>query len=445
MRNKLVIIVCACLLCSNALKAQELSETEELDTKVSTLENAVRLLQKFKISGYIQTQYQYAQTDADGFNFKLAQRRNAYEATELKDFGRFGIRRGTFKITYDEGIASGVVQIDVTEKGLSNDRNAVIFKEIYLQVKDPWQGTNLLRAGVFDRVFGHEIAYSSSILESPERSRVIQSLFPDERDLGFALTLQTPTSSPLHIFQLEAGLFAGNGIKPQFTNRMDFIGRLNATQPIGDHIVFAAGISAYLGGTLQQNELLFIMKDRVWIIDSNTKDNIGKYAKRQYIGFDAQLNAYTAAGMTRLRGEYIFGNHPGEESGAYPFNFNALPPKTPVYMRNINGGYVILTQDLGQIPFTAVVKYDWYNPNTQIAGDAIGSGQAGEITKSNIGLGIYWRIHPSLRLTAYYDFVKNETTKQWTDTTDDNGQVIAHGYDKDLKDNVFTLRLQYKF
>ena len=445
MKNKILFFACTCLLCSSVLKAQELSEMEELETRTSTLENSVRILQKLKVSGYVQAQYQYAQTDADGINFKLAQRRNAYETSELKDFSRFGLRRGRIKFTYEEGIASGVVQIDVTEKGTSADRNVVMFKDVYLQIKDPWFGTNMIKAGVFDRIFGYEIAYSSSRRESPERARIIQSLFPDERDLGVALTLQPPKSSALNILKLEAGLFAGNGIKPQFTSHMDFIGHLTATKPFGDNTVMSVGVSAYLGGTLQQNPQMFVMKDNAWVIDSDTKDNIGKYAKRQYIGFDAQLNTITAAGLTQLRGEYIFGEHPGDAAGAYPFNFNGLPPTTPVYMRSINGGYVILTQDMGKIPFTAVVKYDWYNPNTHIAGDDIKSGQAGEITRSNIGLGIYWRINPALRLTAYYDIVKNETTNQWTETKDETGKITAYGYNKDRKDNVFTLRLQYKF
>ena len=443
MKVKFLFIVCACLLGFGVLKAQELSELEELDTRASTLENSVRLLQKFKVSGYIQAQYQYAQTDADGTNFKLTQRRNAYETAELKDFGRFGLRRGRFKLTYEDGIASGVVQIDVTEKGTSSDRNVVMFKDIYLQVKDPWFGTSNLKAGIFDRTFGHEISYSSSRRESPERSRIFQSLFPDERDLGVALTLQPPTSSPLKIFKLEAGLFAGNGIKPMFTNHMDFIGHLTMTQPIGYNALLSGGISAYLGGTLQQNAETYVVKNNDWVLDSDSKDNIGKYAKRQYFGIDLQFSTLSAAGLTYLRGEYIFGEHGGEAGGAYGFNFNGLPPSTPVYMRKINGGYALLTQDLGESPFSVIIKYDWYNRNTGISGNDVKN--ANDLSMSNIGLGMYWRINPALRLTAYYDIVKNETTDKLTATKNEDGKITANGWDKDRNDNVFTLRLQYKF
>ena len=444
MKVKVFFIVCLTLFSTNVLKAQELSEMEELETRTSTLENSVRLLQKFKVSGYIQAQYQYAQTDADGVNFKLAQRRNAYETSELKDFGRFGLRRGRIKFTYEEGLASGVVQIDVTEKG-GTDRNTVMFKDVYLQIKDPWFGTNMIKMGVFDRTFGYEIAYSSSRRESPERSRIFQSLFPDERDLGIALTLQPSKSSPLNFLKFEGGLFAGNGIKPQFTNHMDFIGHLTASKPIGTNTILSGGVSAYLGGTLQQNAQTFVMKDKSWVIDSDTKDNIGKFAKRQYIGFDIQCNTITTAGLTQVRGEYIFGEHPGELAAAYPFNFNGLPPATAVHMRKIAGGYAMMTQDMGNLPFTAVLKYDWYNPNTQISGNDIERGQAGEIARSNVGFGIYWRINPALRLTAYYDVVNNETTDKWKETKNEDGKLTAYGYDINRKDNVFTLRLQYKF
>ena len=422
MRVKVWIIACICLFSSGMLKAQD--KSEKLEQKTQLLESSRN---KFTLSGYIQAQYQYAQTDADGINFKMAQRKNAYETAEQKDFGRFGLRRGRLKLTYEEGIAAGVVQIDVTEKGINTDRNVVTFKDIYLQVKGPWAGNNMLKAGVFYRPFGFEIAYSSSRRESPERSRIIQSLFPDERDLGLSLTLQPP----LRMLKFEGGLFAGNGIKPQFTNRMDFIGRLSITKDAS----FGAGVSAYLGGVLQQHEQTYKMKDKTWVIVSETPHNIGKYAKRRYIGFDAQYSVKTVAGLTQIRGEYIFGEHPGNEAAAYPFNFNGLPPVTAVYIRKINGGYALLTQDLGKTPFTFVAKYDWYNPNTQISGNQITN--SGEITVSTIGFGLYWHVNQALRLTAYYDFVRNETTNQLRDD--------AYSWDKDRKDNVFTLRLQYRF
>jgi phosphate-selective porin len=61
-------------------------------------------------------------------------------------------------------------------------------------------------------------------------------------------------------------------------------------------------------------------------------------------------------------------------------------------------------------------------------------------------LGIYWRINPALRLTAYYDIVRNETTENLKDQKNDKGVITSYGYEgSDRKADVFTLRLQYKF
>lgn len=56
-----------------------------------------------------------------------------------------------------------------------------------------------------------------------------------------------------------------------------------------------------------------------------------------------------------------------------------------------------------------------------------------DLSFSTFGFGAYWTINPALRLTAFYDINTNERTN------------FINGYDKDIKDNLFTLRLQYKF
>ena len=446
------------------MQEPELSEVEMLEQRTGLLESAVTTLKKFKVSGYIQTQYQYGQAAADGNNFKLAKRANAYESNAyypgstdykgLEGFGRFGIRRGRFKLTYEEGIASGVVQIDVTDKGINDanvpGRNVVMFKDLYLNVKDPWFGTSAFKAGIFDRPFGHEIAYSSSRRESPERSRIFQSLFPDERDLGVMLTLQPAKTSAWNLLKLEGGLFAGNGIKPQISSRMDFIGHLSATKIFGSDMSLSGGISLYAGGVLQTDSSRYVMEDNKFVLEGGEKSRkyIGSYAKRQYIGFDAQYSVMTSAGLTQLRGEYIFGKHPGNASAAYNFGLNDIPSGA-VYMRKISGGYVLFVQDLGdQLPLSAVVKYDWYNPNTDVSGDNIAAEDskttAGDIALSNLGLGLIWRINPALKLTAYYDVVSNETTSNLKDTKDGEN-ITRYGYEGHRPANVFTLRLQYKF
>ena len=450
MKMKKTMIIFACgILAAWTASAQESqsSRLEELEQRTSLLEDNLAKTNRFKVSGYIQAQYQHAQWADDGINFKLQNRLNSVEQAENANYSRFGIRRGRIKFTYDDGLMQAVFQPDFSQNGVS-------FKDAYFAVKDPWFGTNSLKAGLFDRPFGHEIAFSSSRRESPERSRIFQRLFPDERDLGAMLTLQPSKSSPLNIFKLEGGLFAGNGISPQISSKMDFIGRFSVTKPLGANLVLSGGVSGYFGGVLQNDESVYIMKNGAFQLrEPATKDNISEYAKRQYIGVDVQLSMISAAGFTNLRAEYIMGEHPFH--GGQSTKLTAVRTGV-VEMRKISGGYLLLAQDLGTTPFTFVAKYDWYNPNTDVSGNDIAKDVdadqrktgAGDITKSTVGLGLLWRIHPSLKLTAYYDIVTNETTENLKGSKNADGKFSSpanFGYEKVRPENVFTLRLQYKF
>jgi hypothetical protein len=228
---------------------------------------------------------------------------------------------------------------------------------------------------------------------------------------------------------------------------MDFIGHLSASKVFGSDMSLSGGISLYYGGVLQTDSSLFVMNGNKFELESKNRSNIGTLATRQYIGVDFQFSTITSLGLTQLRAEYIFGKHPGNASGAYSFGLTDIQ-SGPVYMRNISGGYVIFVQDLGQSPISAVLKYDWYNPNIDVSKDDIAVAESrtgtGDIMMSNVGVGLIWRINPALKLTAYYDIVANETTTNLKDTKDGD-KIIRYGYEGQRPDNVFTLRLQYKF
>jgi len=196
-----------------------------------------------------------------------------------------------------------------------------------------------------------------------------------------------------------------------------------------NNIRISGGISAYLGGIRMMNDTVYVVKNNAWTIESDT-GNKGKFAKRHYFGADFQFSTVTVAGLTQLRAEYIFGEHPGNAANMYR-GLSALPAETAkTYMRNINGGYIVLTQHIGTLPLAVVAKYDWYNQNTKLSGDNVQ--ERGDLSYSTVGFGTFWDINSSLRLTAYYDIVTNEKSKNVNDG-------------KDFNDNVFTLRLQYKF
>lgn len=115
---------------------------DSLAEETATLDKIVQKLSKFKVSAYIQAQYQYGQSDA---SLKVGDK-NEHPG---KSFNRVGIRRGRLKFEYNDGIGTGAVQIDVNDKGVS-------FRDLYIGIKDPWTRRSQLMAGIFNRPFGHE-------------------------------------------------------------------------------------------------------------------------------------------------------------------------------------------------------------------------------------------------------------------------------------------------
>ena len=112
-----------------------------------------------------------------------------------------------------------------------------------------------------------------------------------------------------------------------------------------------------------------------------------------------------------------------------------------IYVRKFSGAYFYFLQNIGNSPFQAIVKYDWYDPNTDIKGDEIGKAvktgykatNSTDVKYTTLGLGLAYRWDANVKLTAYYDMVKNETSSN------------LNLYTKDIIDNVFTLRVQVKF
>ncbi|MCL2560846.1 MAG: porin [Rikenellaceae bacterium] len=411
--KKLLTIFCGSMLSISAMAQQP--EVSELEKRIEALEATSKSMQKFKVSGYIQTQFQWGEEAA-------SLRIGTANEDPTKSFSRFGIRRGRIKFTYDaSSLASGVFQLDITERGVS-------FKDAYFDLRNPWVNTVQLRAGIFDRPFGTEVAYSSSRRESPERSVIFRTLFPDERDLGAMVILQARKNSAWNFLKLEAGLFAGNGIRPETDSRRDFIGHLSADKKFGK-VSLGGGVSYYNGGVWQGSPNVYTMDGNGFTLNNNA-DNVGKFAKREYFGADLRF----VAGTTKLHAEYLWGTQPATAGSSNSPNWTALPTHD-TYIRPFSGWYAMLVQQLGNSPFTAVLKYDVYDPNTKVAGNDIGLNGTSrtDISYNTLGLGALWAVSSAVRLQAYYEIVRNEKSEN------------VAGFEKDRKDNVFTLRLQYRF
>lgn len=428
------ILLASSLLCLATANAQEATPMldepektpmEKLEERTGILESKLDKLSCLKISGYVQAQYQYAQENG---STKVGNHTNEKSSTEndSKGYGRFGIRRGRLKVAYNKGIANAVFEMDITEKGIST-------KNAYFSVSDPWAKSCSLRFGVFDRPFGYELGYSSSTRESPEYSAMCSKLFPDEKDLGVMLTLAAPKESPLSFLKLQAGAFAGNGLKQESNTRLDFIGKLSLKKNLDGKGEMECGVSYYNGGVFQGTKNVYQMEGRSFVADSSDT-NYGQYAKREYIGFHGALNISSNAGMTKLMAEYVFGKQPGSQSDTKSPNGNENG-KTDTYIRDFSGWYVMIVQDLGPSPLSLVAKYDTYDANRRLRSNEVGlngSGKA-DLAQRTVGAGLIWRAMSNLRFTAYYEWNRNEKSPN------------VKGYDSDVKDNLFTLRAQYKF
>ncbi len=410
---------------------------DSLNNKIENVKTDLGLLNRLKVTGYIQAQWQNADTAGvssfAGGNFP-----------KYSD-NRFAVRRGRVKFTYDNELSTFVLQLDATEKGLG-------LKDAYVAVREPWAEFVTLTAGVFDRPFGYEISYSSSARETPERSRMFQTLFPGERDLGAKITLQPKKGTRFDWIKLDAGLFAGNGINSEFDTRKDFIGRLGMSKSNkAETFKYGLGVSYYNGGVFQGTKYIYspgTMTDGStlgFLVDS-TADNKFGFARREYTGADLQLSLFSKIGMSSIRAEYITGKQPGAKSSNTSIA-SGTAPDYDTYLREFSGGYVYFIQNIGQSRHQFVAKYDWFDPNTKVAGDEIKAKNAdgkstglsaADIKYSTLGLGWSYKFNSQVKFTAYYDIVKNEETAI-------SGANSTNNYTKDLKDNVFTFRVQYKF
>jgi hypothetical protein len=438
----LATLACIILL-SVAMHAQEASQPatkadiEEVKGAVDGVNETVlgmlptlQALSKIKVTGYIESQFQVADSDGvasfAGGNFPTGVH------------SRFSVRRGRIKFNYDNDLTQYVMQIDVTQGGIG-------IKDAFISIKEPWLRTFSLTSGIFDRPFGFEISYSSSNREAPERTRMYQTLFPGERELGMKIEA-TPENGPLSFLNFKGGFF--NGVlntANENDNNKDFIGRLGVSLPFDEaNLSIDGGASLYSGKVRSNSTQSFSVSNNLFAKDTTA---FGKYFDRTYIGGDVQMYYdLPVIGGLSLRGEYISGKQPGTSSSNSFYNnawISATPAvNTPVYSRNFSGFYINYVQNVG-MSNQFVLKYDEFDPNTDVTGATIGKPgtnfTAADVKYTTLGIGWIYHWDANVKFTVYYDMVTNE--KVYSGTTD----KTLYAYTNDLKDNVLTVRMQYKF
>jgi hypothetical protein len=124
-----------------------------------------------------------------------------------------------------------------------------------------------------------------------------------------------------------------------------------------------------------------------------------------------------------------------------------VQPPGAIYARDFSGWYVYLIQNIGNRN-QFVAKYDVYDPNTKVGAsdftttNTTGAGglSATDITFSTLGLGWIHHWDDNVKFVLYYEFVRNEKLESLAGTA----SPLAL-YAEDVRDNVLTFRIQYKF
>ena len=379
-----------------------------------------------KITGYLQMQFQKAQSKGIG-SF------SAGDFSKNSD-QRFMIRRGRLKIDRVDKYTSVVFQIDATQDGVQ-------LMDAFIQAHLPQYKSLLLTAGLFNRPFGYSIVYSSGYRDFPERARIFQTLMPRERDLGAMLSFNPQKS--FRFLTLEFAAINGSGKSAKdYDSKLDYVGNVafRFDSLADNRLRLGFGGSVY-AGTVRNNTNTYYTADGAGYIAHTNDAYIGKGINRTYYGANLQLEYDNSFGTTSLKAEYVTGHQPGvlssaDIAGPYASQSFGSQPATDLYQRNFSGGYVWFSQGIGRTGLTALVSYDVYDPNRKVSGMEIGAAgsytDAADVKFSTLGYGVAYQLSERLKLTVFNEHVRNEKTQ-------------FENYTNDIKDNVFTTRLQYRW
>ncbi len=413
-----------------------------IDTSTRMGKNMLSLYNKFGqigFSGYLQPQFQYAESKGSP---------NIFQGGDwgANSDNRFRLRRGRLRTDFAHYTEDGkpsvyfLFQFDGTERGV----NIRDFWGRYYENK--WELFHF-SAGMMARPFGHEVLLSSIFREAPERGRMSQTIMNTERDLGFMISLNPrKATSKMRWFAIDLGVYNGQGLTGpmEYDSHKDIVFRISSRRQtliksMGAKI--SGGLSGYFGGITNQNARLYTMQqqDGIWRMQSDSlASNIGRNGSRRYFGADVQLVIPNRNGQTEFRAEYIRGLQTASLTnsttpGTYPVD--GAGAALPLATRPFDGAYVYFLQHLGSWQHQVVLKFDWYDPNTRVSGKQISKEKGlspADIRYNTIGGGYLYYINAYLKLVFWYEHPINEKT-------------ALTGYDKDLKDGIFTCRAQFSF
>lgn len=450
------------------LAAEQSEKIQALEGKIEGLnesyletKSTVSGLAKLKISGLIQAQAVYYPDT------------NVLSSARPTQQTQFLVRRGRLKATYDAGNGSVfVTQYDIKQSGLTP-------QDIYVKFDEPWLKTFSLQAGLQDIPFGFEIGYSSSTMEYLERSRFERNaMFKDEKDVG-AILGASPKVPGLDALNIKLAVLNGAGVTDGVFDPKCFVGRVNLSKNLYDlGLGFNLGASYYMdsrmnqvapvaakaavkykdptlaGTTLDSIAAVKAVTSDYFVVDGSgnfKRTGFRKELDANVVGSDLQItydNSFipSFAGI-KLMGELYTGSAIGTSAG----NTRSVLLTDALYKRNVLGYNVALVQNIDKIA-QLVVRYDVYDPNTDVSGNEIGdknvnAGKGNGTSKSDLKydswfFGVNVFLNGNTKLALGYDMVSNETSTNLAGSTP---LVPATNFTKDIGDDLVTVRLQFAY
>jgi hypothetical protein len=354
-----------------------------MDERLLTSESDIAGLKKLKVSGYIQTRFEYINHDRID---------TAAGSTDSRtDSSWFYVRRGRIKFVYTPGKTSQYCIYPDFSK------NTVSLKEAWITLSEPWSPYQFkLTMGQMNWPFGVEIERSSSVREVPERSIMIGALFKGERDRGVKLNF-----TPIQNLGVDLGVYNGYGVDNSTftwfdpTKPKDFVGRVR----------YDFGLIALSGSWYEGREKF-----------SSNKDSTDHYKGRMGGALEF-YHQFLPVGGTGLLAEVVKGESRQKE---------------------VMGFYVMGIQNIGD-KLGLAFRVDSYDPN--ISADTVAYNTTASALKydqtSNISLAVNYWWDAAVRLTLAVDRTLYHTDMTLAQDPDSRYSVN--------QDDKITAQMQIKF
>jgi hypothetical protein len=292
-------------------------------------------------------------------------------------------------------------------------KGELALKDAYAEYKFLKSKNMSLLAGKFRRP-NYEFEYGSSEKEILERTRVLQDIYPSQRDIGIKLFYYS-SALPL---KLQFAFMNGNFDEAQTTDidtRKDIMALASYSLVIpntGTSIDF--GTNFYSGGFRAKSTGYF--SDYDGTIDSVA---LGDYLTRRWISCAVQLHSDLLGGMA-VKCELLNGKN------VYDASSSAPPSKeNPYKVRDFLGFYLYFIKKIG-LKNQFIARYDYFDPNTRISVD----GAREDICYKTLAFAWEHFLNDNIDLGISYEVPKNGITSTVTN---------------DIKDNIFKARIQIKF